>query len=389
MAWSWEISKDCLFGGVAINASRTVKRSACSSGEKNTNKLRIFVVALLLVGCSESAPPPEADQVNNGAESIQLECSGEILAGVRVVHVRAFMFDWAPNPIILNAGEPVKLIVSSVDTLHGIVIPELGINEKLPPGQPVEIEFTVPRAGTYDFFCSVVCGWGHNSMTGYLLVLGKDELERSNLESGNVEQDLRKPEIRSTPIRQLVKQYRFEDLQSQMDWPKGSRSFAAGKNLFVEMNCSKCHRIDAAVIQVGPSLARENLKLSRRELLREILEPSRKIDERFRQWTFISGGKMALGVILEESDEYYLVDESPGEAGLPTKIFKVDLDQMPQSSDLSTMPSSLLNTMEIEEIQDLIAFVHAKGDPQHAWFDQQPMLNIPQEFGQKESEEPR
>ncbi len=356
----------------------TTRRDAVRFNVNKTSWLRLLAVLLLLGGCSRSDPTRDASRFDNSEENSEEEYSGELLDGVRVVHVRAFMFDWAPNPIILKAGEPVKLIVNSVDAVHGIVIPDLGINKRLPPGKPVEIEFTLPHAGTYDFFCSVVCGWGHNSMTGYLLVLGEEDLEE-----GSLGFDLYEPRTPSTATRQLVKAYRYEDLQSHMDWPTGSRSFAAGEKLFVEMACSKCHRIDGPGDLVGPSLAREDLKLTRHQLLREAVEPSRNIDEKYRQWTFVSNGKVILGIVVEENDEHFLVDENPGETQVfmkmkPTKIVKEDLEELPQPSDLSTMPTGLLNAMTVEEIQDLMAYVHAKGDPQHQWFAEPPLPSEPQ-----------
>ncbi|NOZ40596.1 MAG: c-type cytochrome [Planctomycetes bacterium] len=360
-------------------AQSTTKRCAIRFNANNTSWLRLLAALLLLLGgCSRSDSTQDASRFDNGADGTEEEFSGELLDGVRVVHVRALMFDWVPNPIILKAGEPVKLIVNSVDAVHGIVIPDLGINKRLPPGQPVEIELSLPDAGTYDFFCSVVCGWGHNSMTGYLLVLGDEDSE-----GGGLGFDLPQPKDSAFPTRHLVKAYRYEDLQPHMDWPKGSRSFAVGKKLFVEMTCSKCHRIEGSDDRVGPSLAREDLKFTRHQLLREIVEPSRNIDAKYRQWAFLAGGKVILGTVVEDNDEYYLVDENPGETQMslqvePTKIMKEDLDELPQPSDLSTMPSRLLNAMTVEEIQNLIAYVHAKGNAQHQWFEEPPLPSKPQ-----------
>ncbi|MCA9229972.1 MAG: c-type cytochrome [Planctomycetales bacterium] len=318
----------------------------------------LLIGAILLTGCRRPAQVKRASRPNGDSGQTELALSGEVVDGVRVVPVRAFSFDWAPNPVVIVAAESVKLVVRSDDTTHGIVIPDLEINEKLLPGQPVEIEFIAPEPGAYDFFCSVVCGWGHNSMTGYLLVLEEDG-------TGELGMAQPMPLREKPPQRQFVKDYRFEDLVPHLDWPDGSRSFESGQKLFVEMTCSKCHSMEGSDNLGGPNLARADLKLSRAELLREILEPSKRIDDKYRPWTFIADGRAIVGIILEHSDQHYLVQENLGEASAPIKIMSDDLEEEPSPAELSLMPAQLLSAMSIAEIQDLLAYVLAKGDPRH------------------------
>src|SRR3989338_7171479 len=64
-----------------------------------------------------------------------------------------FVFD--PETVEVNKGDKVRLIITSTDVPHGIAIPEYGINEKLPVGKPVTIEFTADKVGTFNSFCSV------------------------------------------------------------------------------------------------------------------------------------------------------------------------------------------------------------------------------------------
>jgi hypothetical protein len=46
---------------------------------------------------------------------------------------------------------------------HGFVIPWYGVAEKLEPDatEPVRVIFIADRVGTFDFVCTVYCGWGH------------------------------------------------------------------------------------------------------------------------------------------------------------------------------------------------------------------------------------
>ena len=89
---------------------------------------------------------------------------------VKEFKVTAKQFAFEPSTIEVNKGERVKLIVTSLDVPHGIVIPEYGINQKLDPNKPVAIEFTADKEGTFTILCSVFCGSGHSGMKGKLIV---------------------------------------------------------------------------------------------------------------------------------------------------------------------------------------------------------------------------
>ena len=98
------------------------------------------------------------------------DVSGNLENGVRVIQMRAFQFGFDPNPVIVNEGEQVKLVVTSTDVTHGISIAEFGVNVQLFPGRPSIIDFTADKTGTFIFYCSVPCGAGHRSMRGRLIV---------------------------------------------------------------------------------------------------------------------------------------------------------------------------------------------------------------------------
>ena len=49
---------------------------------------------------------------------------------------------------------------------HGFAIEgyEHVVNVFLSEGKPVTVEFTADKAGTFDIYCSLICGWGHGVM---------------------------------------------------------------------------------------------------------------------------------------------------------------------------------------------------------------------------------
>ena len=108
---------------------------------------------------------------------------------VKEVTVSAKKFEFSPAEIRVKAGSRVRLIVTATDREHGIEINPVaeGADKKAAPGlkfdasvakpelklpkeQATSIEFTTSQPGTYSFKCSVVCGMGHRSMKGEIIV---------------------------------------------------------------------------------------------------------------------------------------------------------------------------------------------------------------------------
>lgn len=77
-------------------------------------------------------------------------------ATVQTVTLEAGSFYYKPNVINAKVGDKIKVVMSSKDMMHDFVIDELDV--KLPitkSGETNEVEFTVTKAGTFEFYCSV------------------------------------------------------------------------------------------------------------------------------------------------------------------------------------------------------------------------------------------
>lgn len=82
----------------------------------------------------------------------------------RVININAQMFSYSPDTITVKKGEKIRIVVNSVDTTHGIAIPDFGVSGV------GSVEFTADKAGTFQFKCPTYCGSGHKEMTGTLIV---------------------------------------------------------------------------------------------------------------------------------------------------------------------------------------------------------------------------
>tara|TARA_Y100000310_G_scaffold63789_1_gene59232 strand:+ start:303 stop:662 length:360 start_codon:yes stop_codon:yes gene_type:complete len=74
------------------------------------------------------------------------------------------------HSISANVGDTLRLKVTSSDVVHGLYLPDYGVNEMIAPGQTKIIEFKVKNSGQVMFYCSVMCGPGHMSMKGSFMV---------------------------------------------------------------------------------------------------------------------------------------------------------------------------------------------------------------------------
>jgi cytochrome c oxidase subunit II len=80
------------------------------------------------------------------------------------VEISAKRFAFMPGEITLKKGQPVTLVLKSMDVGHGLRIRGLGVDLKVKAGQTAEVTITPDQAGDYTGHCSVFCGSGHGSM---------------------------------------------------------------------------------------------------------------------------------------------------------------------------------------------------------------------------------
>ena len=102
-------------------------------------------------------------------------------------------------------------------------------------------------------------------------------------------------------------------------------------------------------------------------LLRQIIEPSSKIHEKFQNTQLAtSDGRIVTGVIVKEDGDEYQVVTNLLTPHTVTRIRKADVDEK-AASKISPMPEGLLNILTRDEILDLHAFLEAGGyhPPEH------------------------
>jgi putative heme-binding domain-containing protein len=164
------------------------------------------------------------------------------------------------------------------------------------------------------------------------------------------------------------KEWTFDDLASSVSQLGNGRSFSNGKQLFQLASCISCHRMAGAGHEFGPDLTKLEPKQAPADLLRNILEPSAKINEKFQAVLFeLESGQVLSGLIVGETPDVVKVVENPLASTEPRILKRSEIFGR-KPSPTSLMPKGLLDKLTREEILDLVSYVAAGGDPNHPLF---------------------
>jgi putative heme-binding domain-containing protein len=331
---------------------------------------------------------------SNQAQAIRKEL-GEL--GVRVIRLSTrphqMLFD--QDRIIVQAGKPAEIVFENNDIMpHNFVVIQPGTLEEiglqgeaqatqpgalerqyvpqssnvilasrlLQPRESQRLSFTAPKTpGVYPFVCTYPGHW--RRMYGAMYVVENLDAYLADPEHYLAHAELPVKDDLLKVVRTST-DWKLEDFANSLEELHG-RSFQNARQVFQIGACAMCHKMNDIGKEVGPDLSKLDPKYTPLDIVKHILEPSLKIDEKYQPWAFItSEGKVIAGTILSETDEKVTIARTNG---LPLVLNKDDIDER-EKSKLSIMPVGLLNRLTREEILDLVALLVARGDEKNAVF---------------------
>ncbi len=74
------------------------------------------------------------------------------------------------NTVHIPVGKPIKVVLRSKDVLHDFFVPQFRARMNLVPGIVTYFWFTPTKVGTYEILCAQLCGIGHYTMRGTVIV---------------------------------------------------------------------------------------------------------------------------------------------------------------------------------------------------------------------------
>ncbi len=295
--------------------------------------------------------------------------------------------------IAVQAGKPIEIVFDNVDIMpHNLLftrpggmlsvaqaaermatlpdafarhfVPEsdqvVAATRLLQARQSQRLVFDVPgQTGEYPFVCTFPNHW--RTMNGVMHVV--DDLQTFLAEN---------PIAEPVPVesRPFVRNWSVADLSGDLDKLGRGRSFVRGKALFAAAACQQCHRVNEVGGNVGPDLGRLDAKVTRKQILQSIIEPSKEIKDKFRSYLLVTDdGRQHTGMILQKTPTQIRLATNPlGKASHKPVEIPVSSIELTKPLPISLMPEKLLNTLSREEILDLVAYVEARGRSDHRLF---------------------
>ena len=210
------------------------------------------------------------------------------------------------------------------------------------------ITFTAPtEPGEYPYVCTFPGHWMR--MYGVMVVVEDlAEFKRNPVE----------PKDPVGSNRPFVKAWAVEDLADKLDSGLRGRSKKIGQKIFNEATCALCHKVTGEGKSVGPELTDvwSRWKGDAKGILREVLDPSHKIDPKYIVRKIITfDGDVISGIVMAEDKDTISILPNP-ESKEPTVIKQDDIDDMVKSS-VSIMPKALMDRFTEDEIFELMNYL--------------------------------
>jgi cytochrome c oxidase subunit 2 len=130
-----------------------------SAKEFNVNRLKTMRIGLTILSAASARTVARVAEV-----------AGTEVQAVHEIQVTLRKFEFSPGSLRVRRGERVNVVMTAADHDHGFKLDDFNINQKIPKGTTVVVEFTADKAGSFQFRCSNVCGIGHRGMKGTLVV---------------------------------------------------------------------------------------------------------------------------------------------------------------------------------------------------------------------------
>ena len=331
--------------------------------------------------------------------------------GVRVIKIGTIFEKMAfdKDVIAVAAGKPVEFLLDNSDLMpHNFVITRPGSLEEIgllseanaqQPGfaeksyvpqsdhvlakstlmQPRDsqrVSFTAPaEPGVYPFVCTYPGHW--RRMYGALYVVADLDAYLANPDAYLAANKIEAQDAFLKDRRPRT-EWKVEDLADVIgtlssapghdDHQHAKPNYGNGKQLFTVANCVGCHKFDGVGRDFGPDLTKLEPKWSSVDILKEILDPSAKINEKYQTNVIeLGSGKTITGLVVEETPDVIKIVENPLVKAEPIVIKRGDVVERTKSKT-SIMPKGLLDKLSRDEILDLVAYVNARGNKDHASF---------------------
>ncbi|MBD2699567.1 c-type cytochrome [Spirosoma sp. BT702] len=252
--------------------------------------------------------------------------------------------------------------------------------EKLPPAQQTYYATMLSSAKTgwtpayydkyFSWFANAFKYQGGRSYIGFIdkarkLALAhvpKDQFEKYNKLSGadlltSSGNDIATDYAPKGPGRR----WQLENAVAAVDSGKAP-NFETGKKLYAAILCSRCHSIQGSGGDIGPDLTQLGTRFSNKDILEAIINPNKAVSDQYASTIFyLKNGQSVVGRLVNEDKVNYSISQNPFAPDQLRKLAKKDVTSKKYSTE-SVMLPGLINSLNPEELRDLVAYLKSGGN---------------------------
>jgi putative heme-binding domain-containing protein len=129
-----------------------------------------------------------------------------------------------------------------------------------------------------------------------------------------------------------------------------------------------CHRFGGEGGATGPDLTQLAGRFNLKDLTEAMTDPSKVISDQYKATIIVTtDGVSITGRVVSEDEGSVTLVVDPENSAKVVKIAKADIDER-QPSAVSLMPKELFQTLNQDEVLDLLAYLLSRGNPGDAMF---------------------
>lgn len=181
--------------------------------------------------------------------------------------------------------------------------------------------------------------------------------------------DIKQIEPMQIKPRPFVKKWNVQDVIKLVEGAGlKNRDFNKGRTMFAAASCFACHRFANEGGSYGPDLTGLSGRFTKQDLVDSIVLPSKVISDQYQAVVVaLSNGQIVQGRIVNLFGDSLSINTDMLN---PNKLVSVNRKQIESitPSPVSMMPEGLLDTLNDEEVLDLMAYLLSGGDRNNAMF---------------------
>ena len=160
----------------------------------------------------------------------------------------------------------------------------------------------------------------------------------------------------------------LDDLSAATKTGMSDRSFENGRKVFAAAACYTCHRFGNEGGMTGPDLTGAGGRYSPHDLLDQIINPSKEINEQFAPILVTkNNGDIISGIVVNLGGDSVTLNTDLSDPWQRVNVDRKEVKSI-EPSKVSPMPPGLLMMLKKEEILDLVAYILCGGDKSNAMF---------------------